>query len=67
MMRMHSNSGAYGFKCRKIDFSGIYRMVWVVDYYYADSRLRFPRPFSRDTDQRGAERFCKKHNINLAD
>ena len=61
-MGRYSTSTGYSFKCRKID-SGIYRISWVVDYYYANSRLRYPRRFSRDTDQRGAERFCKLHGI----
>jgi len=65
-MGRYSSQSAYGFRVEKIDPSGIYRLWWTVDYYYPDSRLRYPRTFSRDTDQKGAERFCKKHSIGLA-
>jgi len=64
-MGKYSSDGAYGFKVQKIDPSGIYRLYWTVDYYYSDSRLRYPRAFSRDTNQQGAERFCRKHGIPL--
>jgi hypothetical protein len=37
-------------------------MSWTVDFYYADSRLRYPRRFERDTDEAGARRFCKRWN-----
>jgi len=65
-MGRYNSSSAYGFKAKLIDYSGIYRLYWTVDYYYPDSRLRYPRTFTRDTDQKGAERFCKKHGIPLA-
>jgi len=64
-MSRYSSTSAYSFNARKIDPSGMYRLSWTVDFYYPDSRLRYPRTFSRDTDQKGAERFCKKHNITL--
>jgi Uri superfamily endonuclease len=42
-----------------------WRMSWTVDYYYKNSMLRWPRRFSRDTDDAGAKRFAKKHGIVL--
>jgi hypothetical protein len=42
-----------------------YRLYWTVDYYYADSRLRYPRVFTRDTDEAGVRRFCKRWGITF--
>jgi len=42
-----------------------YRISWVVDRYYAGSRLRFPTRYSRDTDAAGARRFARKWKINV--
>ena len=42
-----------------------YRLFWTCDRYYKDSRQRFPRQFSRDTDEKGAIKFCKKWGLNL--
>lgn len=64
-MGRYSSSSAYGFRCVYIT-DGAFRISWTVDFYYADSRLRYPRVFSRITDSKGAERFCKKHLLPLA-
>lgn len=65
-MSRYSSSGAYGFRCKRHIFCGIpyWRMSWVVDYY--GDRLRYPRGFSRDTeDEKAAERFCKRHKLTM--
>lgn len=61
-MGRYTSSSAYHFRIKQEGVDD-YRMSWVVDFYYADSRLRYPRLFSRYTNQKGAERFCKKHNL----
>jgi len=60
---------AYSFKCNKVVTSyGIYfRCSWVVDKHYRNSRLRFPHRCSRDTDEEGAKRFCRKHDLKFPD
>ena len=53
---------AYGFYCH----SGIYESYtigWTVDHHYRSSRLRFPRGHRRITDEAGARKFCKKHDL----
>ena len=42
-----------------------YRISWVVDRYYASSRLRHPRGCRRDTDEVGATRFAKRWGVNM--
>lgn len=65
-MSRYASSGSYGHQCRYIQgFGGFYRMSWVVDYYYPGVRLRWPRTFSRDTDEVGAKRFCKRWQIAM--
>lgn len=44
---------------------GHYRISWVMDYYYADTRYRTPRVFHRITDEKGARRFCRKWGIQF--
>lgn len=44
-------------------WGGGWRISWTYDRYYAGSRLRFPTTISRDTDEAGARRFCKKWDI----
>lgn len=58
------NSSAYGHRIRYIGYDA-YRLSWTWDAYYANSRLRFPRTITRDTDKQGAERFAKKWQCNL--
>lgn len=43
-----------------------FRLSWTVDFYYPDSRLRHPRSFSRDTDERGAKRFAHRWGLEIA-
>jgi len=52
-------SSSYG---HQITYLGedTYRLSWTVDFYYQNSRLRWPRTFNRVTDTKGAERFAKK-------
>lgn len=67
-MSRYTSSGSSGHHCEYIpSFGGYYRLSWEVDYYYSGSRLRFPRQFSRDTDEDGARRFCKKWGLPLPD
>lgn len=42
---------------------GHYRLSWVVDRYYAGSRLRHPTSYTRDTDLDGAKRFAKRWDV----
>ena len=62
-MSRHSPNKAYGHSIRR--FGNDFEIAWVVDFYYASSRLRHPRGFSRITDERGARRFCKLHDLEM--
>jgi len=53
---------AYAHSWQKIGVDH-YRLSWVIDFRYPTSRLRFPRQFTRDTDEIGAMRFSKKWKI----
>ena len=64
-MSRFSSKIAYHFRLRYI-FSDTYKISWAVDYYYHGSMLRYPRAFSRITDEKGAKRFNKKHNLNFS-
>lgn len=61
-MSRYSSSGSYGQQIRRMCHD-CYRLSWVVDRYYAGSRLRFPTVYSRDTDHAGAVRFAKKWGL----
>ena len=61
-MSRHNSASSYGHHVRRIGFDW-YRLGWTVDFYYPSSRLRHPRSFSRDTDEKGAERFVKRWNL----
>jgi hypothetical protein len=61
-MSRHKPSQAKEFGVRRIG-PDHWRMSWVVDFYYQNSRLRHPRVFTRDTDDAGAVRFAKKHGL----
>lgn len=63
-MSRFSGGGSKGHKIQRLD-SSWYRLRWTVDYYYSGSRLRFPRGFSRDTDEAGARRFAKKWGVKM--
>jgi len=58
----YRSSGSYGHKALGMGH-GDWKLMWVVDYYYPDSRLRYPRSFSRYTDEEGAKRFRRKWEI----
>lgn len=58
------SGGSTGHSCRK-EAENWYWISWTVDYYYVGHRCRFPRGFGRDTDEKGAKRFCKKWGITL--
>jgi hypothetical protein len=57
-------SRSYGHRARKIAHDH-YRVSWTVDFHYPDSRLRHPRAFSRDTDEKGAKRFARKWKVEI--
>ena len=61
-MGRFSGGGSYDHRVRRFA-EDWYQIYWTVDFYYPDSRLRFPRIFTRNTDERGARRFCKKWGI----
>lgn len=63
-MSRYSGGGSYGHDCKKLN-ENWYVISWIVDYYYDSSRLRFPRTFRGNTDEVGAKKFCKKHDISL--
>ena len=62
-MSRHNSSKAYGFRLQHFGVDH-WRMFWTVDFYYATSRIRFPRVLSRDTDTDGAKRFAKRHGLS---
>lgn len=65
-MSRHNSSGSYDRHCQCLSrVHGEYQLSWVVDRYYESSRLRFPREYHRDTDEKGARRFCKRWNITF--
>lgn len=64
MTRYHKQKST-NHKCVYIERLDIYRLSWTVDFYYRGSRMRFPRRFSRDTDEAGARRFCRRWGIPL--
>lgn len=57
---------SYGHRVRKIAHDH-YRLSWTVDFKYPSSRLRHSRGYVRDTDEKGAERFAKKWNVEIRD
>jgi hypothetical protein len=63
-MSRYGKQESYGFHCVKIGEDD-YRISWTWDRYYSDSRLRFPQTRSIRTDEKGAKRFCKKHDIRF--
>ena len=64
-MSRYSSSGSYGHECNHVHsrWSDYYELIWTVDYYYADSRLRYPRRFVRLAEEDGARRFCKRWGL----
>ena len=62
-MSRYNNNGGYGHFCKHYKTFDYYRIGWVFDRYYSGSRLRYPQTIARDTDKKGALRFCKKWEI----
>ena len=62
MSKRYGDGKAYNFTCKKLN-EFIFEINWTVDYYLLDSRVRHPRKFTKFTDEKGALRFCKKHDI----
>jgi hypothetical protein len=62
-MSRHRRGSSYDHSVRAASYPGEYSIHWMVDYYYAGSRQRFPRAFKRLTDRAGAERFCHRWGI----
>ncbi|MGN6146288.1 MAG: hypothetical protein ACTHOP_22165 [Mesorhizobium sp.] len=61
-MGRYSKSSAYGHRVHDMGW-GLFRISWIVDRYYPNSRLRHPVTYSRDTDRNGAIRFADKWNV----
>jgi hypothetical protein len=58
-------SHGYGHCCKYYSSFDYYRISWRYDYKVKGSRLRFSRIVERDTDEKGARKFCKKWNIKF--
>lgn len=65
-MGRHSSNPSYGHRIAQLGRDW-YRLSWRQDRYYTGSRLRHPRVYSRDADEKGARRFAKKWNIQMPD
>lgn len=63
-MTRPSTHKSYGHRCEIIG-PDHYRLSWVVDRYIKRSRLRFPTTYRRDTDEKGARKFCERWGIDL--
>jgi len=65
-MSRFKSASSYDHRISKFSsWGGFYRISWVVDFHYSGSRQRHPRRFTRDVDEDGAKRFCKKWDIAL--
>lgn len=62
-MTRHRSTGSHSHHIRRLGWD--FEVSWVVDRYYAGSRLRFPRRSSRLTDEAGAKRFSKRHGVPM--
>ena len=62
MPRVSTGKSSYGHRCW-LDKWGMWWVEWTIDYTYPGSRIRYPRPIQRETDQAGAARFCKRWGI----
>jgi len=63
-MSRYRRQSSYGHDYEKMGHDW-YRIHWTVDRYVKGSRLRFPTRYSRDTDETGARRFCKKWGLEF--
>jgi len=58
-MGRYNSGGSYDHRCQRLG-GDWYRIRWTYDRYINGSRLRWPTQHTRDTDEKGARRFCKK-------
>lgn len=63
-MSRYGRKQSYGHSVRYI-CPDVYRMRWTLDLYRADSMLRYPTGYTRDTDRAGAERFAKRWGVEI--
>lgn len=63
-MSRYRSVPAYSFALRCVG-QDEFEIYWTVDFYYATSRLWYPRRFRRLTDWQGACRFARKHNLAI--
>lgn len=63
-MSRYRPAPAYDFAIRPF-FGGDFEISWTYDRYYTGSRLRHPQSRSRITNRKGAERFCRKHDLEM--
>lgn len=63
-MTRYGKQKSYGHTIRFIAHDH-YRLGWTVDRYYANSRLRFPTRFNRDSGETQAKRFAAKWGCNM--
>lgn len=63
-MGRYSPSSSYCHRLQRLGHDW-YRISWVVDRYFASSRLRHPYSFERDTGEAGAKRFARKWGLDL--
>ena len=63
MGRISSRGQSYNFRIRKLSYPGEYEISWVIDSYHG--RIRYPHTRRRVTNEVGAKRFAKKHDIEF--
>jgi hypothetical protein len=61
-MSRHRSAPSYGHTITP-QGPGEYVISWTIDFYYSNSRLRYPRRFRRHTDEAGAKRFRRKWGL----
>ncbi len=61
-MSRHRPGSGYGHRVQYIGWE-CWRLSWMWDRYYRDSRLRFPQVITRETDEAGAMRFAEKWGL----
>ena len=61
-MSRHRPSGSRGHWWKRLG-PDRYQIGWIVDVYYENSRLRWPRGNGRDTDLAGAKRFARRWGL----
>lgn len=63
-MGRYSGSNVHSHRLRQLG-PDTWRISWTIDRYYPSSQLRHPQTYQRITDDLGAKRFAKKHDIPL--